>query len=126
MAIVTLRVPDETLEKYKQMHPSNPSLAMENQLKKYQEVSYKERNVILPGEARRELEAIYGTSIESPSAFVGWVKRLVTISVEGLEFSLKAGQRKTIEGEASFWKKDFKPFAQVRIQNMIDSALGRG
>lgn len=124
MAIVTLRIPDDTLELYKKMSPLNPSAALEGQLERMKGVPYHDRAVVFPSEVRRDLEVLYGTPIENPEKFVKWVKGLMTASIEGLEFTLRAGQRKRLEGQANFFKKPFLEFVKAKVGAILDRELG--
>jgi hypothetical protein len=124
MAIVTLRIPDDTLERYKMMHPSNPSHAMEKQLERFKGLAHTDRALIFPNEDRKTLEGLFGRPIEDVHAFVEWVQKLVSITVGGLEFVLKAGQRKKLDGLANFYKKPFDVYAKAHLSRIIDQDLG--
>lgn len=124
MAAVTLRIPDAVYEKYKSMHPGNPTHALESQLVKYQDASYKDRTLIFPDAVRGDLEKLFGRPIEDPTGFVKWLRELITIKVAGLEFPLKPGQLKNLHGKATFFKKEFEEFAKPYISRILDRDLG--
>lgn len=124
MAIKTIRISDETLQKYQEMHPQNPSLAIESQLERFKDFSYKERVLLFPSKVRQELEKIVGKTVEDAEDFLGWVKKLATFKVEGVEFALSDGQRKRLEGEARFAGQPLDKFVEARLRNAIRDGIG--
>lgn len=124
MAIKTIRIPDETLQKYQDMHPQNPSLAIESQLERFKDFGYKERVLLFPSKVRQELERIVGRTIEDAEEFLGWVKKLSGFKVEGFEFTLSDGQRKRLESEAKFAGQPVEKYVEVRLRNAIRDGIG--
>lgn len=124
MALVTLRIPDEIYEIYRDMNPTNPVHMMEKQLTRFKDVDAHERAVILTKEARQALEKLFGKPIEDTKVFAEWVKKLVALKIEGLDFPLKEGQRKKLEGLANFYHRDLSEYAKAHISRVIDQDLG--
>lgn len=124
LAIKTIRIPDETLQKYQDMHPQNPSLALEQQLERWKDLSYKERVLVFPAEVRKELEHIVGRPIEDAQDFVKWVKKALTFKVEDFELHLTDGQKKTLEGQAKFFQQPLPEFTRTKIKVAIQKEIG--
>lgn len=124
MAIKTIRLADETMAKYQEMHPQNPTLALENQLEKFKEVSYKERVLVFPAEVRRELEHLVGKPIEDAKEFVEWVKKLQVFKAGEVDIPLTDGQRKRLEGEAKFYGQPLETYIRTRVQSAVRMGLG--
>lgn len=124
MAILSIRIPDETLEEYKKMNPASPSKAIELQLERFKGLKIHDRALILSSEERQEIEKLRGMPLETVTDLIKWVRNLVTASVGGVEIALKDGQRKKLEGEAKFYHQDPKAYAEKTIRRVIDHALG--
>lgn len=124
MAIKTIRISDETMAKYQEMHPQNPTLAIENQLEKFKEVSYKERVLLFDSTSRKDLEHLVGKPIEDAHEFVQWVRKLIVFKVGELEISLTDAQRKRLEGEAKFYAQPLDGYVKSRVESAIRMGLG--
>lgn len=124
MAIKTIRVSDETMAKYQEMHPQNPTLAIENQLEKFRDVSYKDRVLLFSPETRKELEHLVGRPIENDAEFVNWVKKILVFKMDGIEIALTDGQRKRLEGEAKFYSQPLDKYIRMRVQSAVQGGLG--
>ncbi len=124
MAIKTIRLDDATLLKYQEMHPQNPTLAIENQLERYKNCSYKERILIFDAETRKELEKLYGKPIEDAPDMLRWVKNCLVFKAGDVEIPLTEGQRKRLQGEALHMGANLNDYLKKRIENAIFNAIG--
>lgn len=123
MAIVTLRLPDETLTKYQGYNQASPAKAMEKQLEKFKEFSPNERVLLLSSMERQDLEKLVGLPFENGEALVTWAKKLLTANIEGVEVTLDEGQRKRLQSEAGFYKKDPTEWIKGRITGALRRAF---
>lgn len=124
LAIVSIRIPDETFEIYKKMNPGVPTKAIEGQLERFKGVHINDRVLILTSEERKEIEKLRSGPLETAKDLIKWVRNLVTANVGGVEIPLKDGQRKKLEGEARFYKQDPKDYAEKTLRMVLDHALG--
>lgn len=124
MAIKTIRLSDETMTKYQEMHPQNPVLAIENQLEKFKDVSYKERVLLFEASVRKELEHLYGKPIEDAQEFVNWVKKAIVFKAGEVDVPLTDGQRKRMELEAKFSNQPLQDYIKSRVQSSLRMGLG--
>jgi hypothetical protein len=103
MKITSLSLPDPLYDKLaKQAKGKFPEMVKEeiaDRLERFQDVRRQDRAVILYGEARRELEAIFGTTINSPEDLVQKVKKLGFFKVGGVERAL------TLDEQALLWQQ---------------------
>lgn len=124
MAGITIRIPDAVYDKYKAMHPSNPTHAIETQVIRFQDNLYKDRTLIFPDEARSALEKLFGRPIEDPMGFAKWLQDLISMKIGDLAFILKPGQLKNLHGKAKFFGKEFTEFARPYLSRILDRDLG--
>lgn len=125
MATFTLKIDDELLAKY-QGH--NPKMLVQKNieaaLERFQDISADQRAVIFPNEVRKELEHLYGKTIEDPKKFVEWVRNLVSIKVLGVNIPMRDGQRKRLQAEATFWRQPFESYVTAKVTRWIERELG--
>ena len=126
MAILTLKIDDEVLEKYKaRAGDLTPQTALEATLVRFQEVDPKRRFLLFSDEEREKIEGLFGHPIETAGQFVAWVKDLLSVNVLGVDIPMRDGQRKRLAAEAKFWKTPFEDYVESKITRIVDQALGR-
>lgn len=122
--IVSLKIKDETYEAYSKFDPSNPRLAMEQQLERFKTSSPKDREIIINAPLRQELEKLLGRQVDTAKALVDLVGLMVNIKVGEVEIPLTEGQMKRIASQAAFWKQDPTKFTKDKVKAGIVTALG--
>jgi hypothetical protein len=102
LAIKTVKIPDELMEKLEARDPKNPLAALNALLARFIDVEPADRTLFVPREARQILEAIYGKPIDSTNvdAFARAVKRTAQICVGEAKVVPTESQIKSIEYEA--------------------------
>lgn len=122
--LVSISIPDAVYDQYVKQNPTNPRLAMQQQLERFQDVGKGDRPLVLKKEVLRKLEAHHGVPLENEEMLLKWVENLVNFKVDDITIALREGQRKHIASEAQFYKRSPSEHATVRIKQAIDSGLG--
>lgn len=125
MAILTIKVDDELLQKYREQDQKVPvQKLLEAQLKRFADIPVHSRAVILSDEQRSTLEALYGKAIEDTGRFVEWVRNLLSVNALETKIPLKEGQRKKLIADAKFWKQPYEKYVEMKLRLWIDRELG--
>lgn len=122
--LVTIRIADETYEKYGQYDKSNPRSAIEKQVERFKDEAPSDRVVILSPEVRRKLEGFCGTSIEDQGKFLKWFEERLNFKVNEVGITLRDGQLKSLRGIADHYKRPVSEVVKERVQQAIDRELG--
>lgn len=124
MAILTIKIDDETLEKYRAMSPEAPQKAIETTLERFKNVPTASRALVVEDGDRKELEKLHGKLFETSADVLRWVKSLVEVNVLGVTVHMKAGQKRKLEAEAKAFRQPFEDYVEKRVQAAIDRAFG--
>src|SRR5688572_10126652 len=100
MAILTLRISDDTKQLYDQHSGPDGRGDMEKQIERFKHLPLQERVLIIPKTERQKLEALYGREIADASKFVSWVQGLIDLEVGGIRIPLSEGQLKRAQAIA--------------------------
>ena len=122
--IVTLKIPDEVYEAYVEINRTNPHRAMEDILKRFKGVPPEERVLVFSKEQRQRLEKLLQRPIEDMDKFISLVEGLLSISADGVEVVLSEGQRKRMQAEAAFYKREYVEYMQTRLSDILKREVG--
>lgn len=120
--IVTLKVPDEVYEKYVEKNRTNPRLAMEQTLERFQEVPA--RVVVLEDGVRKELEKVLGFTLEDQKRFVDFIKERMSVTVEGVKVVLKPFQLRNVVAQAKSLHREVDEHIRTRVEKALSMELG--
>ena len=121
--ILTIKISDDLYEKIGKLNPANPRHAIEKLLEKYAEAGYSTKAIVLAGEDLAELQKIIG-QVDDPDSTVAALKRLTSVTVNGIEIQLSEGQWKRVQTNADFYKREAADFAKQEIKRGLQSTLG--
>jgi len=122
--ILSIKIPDETYEAFGRHNSQNPRHAIEETLKRFAEVGHLRKAVVLSGEVLSHLQALAGTTLDSPEAVEEFIRKALSIKVDGVEVALTESQRKGLASNAAFFKQDPVEFAKTKIKQGLVTALG--
>jgi len=122
--ILTISIPDKVYKQYVEHDTNDPSRAIERTLLRYAETGPAGRALTLPKETLAELEKIFQTTFETPAELLNLIKRLVSFSVEGAEFTLSPSQMKRISSSAEFFKQSTQEFLKGTISTSLRNTIG--
>jgi hypothetical protein len=102
MALKTVKIPDNLMEKLEERDPADPLAALIGIVSRFIDVEPADRVLLIPDAVRRKLEIIYGRPIDATNVdrFAEAVRRTALLCVGETEVALTEGQSKAIEHEA--------------------------
>ena len=126
MAVVTLSVPEETLQKYGKKRGEKQLLQerLVEQLIRFEDVGKEDRMVVVRNPARIEIEKVMGHELTSDEDLVKFVKRIGGLQFEGVEIQLTASQRSRIGESAKFFGKTPGEYVKVTLERAIANSIG--
>lgn len=135
MAVITLSVPDDLMERIIKEHNStNPNKGIVDLLRRFIDYPPTKRALLFSYEQRREIEALFGEPIDATNVdrFIAWVRTRASVNVGGVEIPLTAGQLKRAQSNATFWRStDGQPhenltrdYIHAQVRESLASALG--
>lgn len=120
--ILSVKVADETYEKYGRQNPKNPREPIERVIEKYAEIG-SGKVILLTGEPLAATQRLLG-QIDEPKQLVERVAKATAVRVGELAFPLSESQLKGIKDKAAFFAKSPEDFAREQIQKALVNALG--
>jgi hypothetical protein len=94
-------------------------------LKETLEVPRNDRLVLVYGDQRRELEAQFDTTINSPADLVSKVRHLAMFKVGDVEVPLTAGQAALLGEQARFHGKDLQTYMRETAVQIVNELINR-
>lgn len=122
--IVTIKVKDETYEKYLDQNKKNPRGAIEAQIERFQDVGPGDRSIILSDEQRKKIEALRGMTFNDGEELVSWLLSRASIDVSDVKVSLRDGQLKYIKSLSDHYKRPLNEEIATHVKRAIDRDLG--
>lgn len=123
MAItVPLKILDDTEQTYLSRNPKNRYKAMEETLERFKDVDPKGRFLMLLPEDVRDLENLLRDQVPSGKALLTLVKRLVNVSVGGVEVPMVEQQLTAINERAAFHGVEPKVYLERELEKAINHA----
>lgn len=126
MAIKSLKIDDELLEKLELRDPKNPLGALIALVRRFIDVEPADRALFIPAEARQELERIFGRPIDSTNVedFTRTVKRISELRVGEARIKLSVPQELAISYEARAQHLTPKQLLEQSIPQLISDRFG--
>jgi hypothetical protein len=122
--IISIKIPDETYEKYGRLNPANPRYAVERVVEKFVDAGYSSKTVVLSGELLNRLQQLLGTTVDTPESLEELIRKAVSVKVDGVDVPLTPSQRKAIADSSAFFKQEPAKFAEQKIKQGLVAALG--
>lgn len=113
--IVQIKIPDSVYEKYSQHRPSDPELAISQQLTRFAEVNPTDRVLLVPNKERQELEALMDTTFTSAKELVSRTKQLAELKVEGMAVPLSPDVLQRLAEQAEFEGMTQREFLELKV-----------
>lgn len=120
--ILSVKVADETYEKYGRQNPKNPREPIERVVEKYADVG-SGKVILLTGEPLAALQKLLG-QIDEPQQLPLKVAQATSVKVGDLLFPLSESQLKGIKDMAAHQAITPEAYATREIQKALRNALG--
>lgn len=121
--ILSIKVSDETYEKYGKHNGQNPRLAVEQVVERYAEIGASTKAIVVTKENLAALQRLVG-QVDSPEGLVERLTKLLSVRVEGTDFPLSESQLKGIQGNAKFYGQSPEDFLKSKVKTALQNALG--
>ena len=120
--ILSLKIADETYEKYGRQNPKNPREPIERVVEKYADVGTG-KVILLTGEPLKAVQELLG-QIDEPQQIALKVAKATSIRVGELTFPLSESQQKCIKDMATHQAITPEAYALREIKKALQNALG--
>jgi hypothetical protein len=120
--ILSLKVADETYEKYGRQNTKNPREPIERVIEKYADIG-SGKVVILTGEPLAALQKLIG-QIDEPQQIALKVEKIASIQIGGLTMPLSESQLKHIKDYSAHQGITPSEYAVREVQKALRNALG--
>lgn len=122
--IINLKIEDSLYDKYLTTFGAPKHYAqMKRAIEEFSGIKYGERTVILHGDERRELEAIFQTTIDDPAKLIRLTKNLHSVRIDGIAVDFTPDELARIEMQASFHGRSTETFIKEMISEIKDRML---
>jgi hypothetical protein len=126
---VTLRLDEPLIEAYaklgaKRQPRRNPETEMAVTLRAAQKIDFGQRPLVIGPEARRDLEAIWETTIENEADLLKLVKNLARVEMEGVEIILTEHELSKLGEFASFHGEEAADYARRVLHDAVRREIG--
>jgi len=120
--ILSIKVSDETYEKYGRENTKNPREAIEKVIERYAGIG-NAKMILLTGEPLAAIQRQVG-QIDEPQQLALKVAKIVSVKIGNLHFPLSESQLKGIADKATFYNQSPEAFATEQINKALRNALG--
>lgn len=120
--IISVKIQDETYEKYGRQNTKNPREAVEKAIEQYADVG-SGKAIIFTGEELARLQKLVG-QLDSSEGLIERVSKVMSVNVGGTPYPLTESQLKGIKDKAAFFGKTPEQFAAEQINKALQNALG--
>lgn len=121
--IISVKMSDETYEKYGKHNKVNPRGAVEQVIERFADVGASGKGIVLHGENLAALQKLLG-QIDDPKQIVERVTKLTSVDVNGVSFPLSESQLKGVRDNAKFFGQTPEQFLQTKVKTALQNALG--
>lgn len=120
--IVKLTLDDLLFEQYEKKYSSpNCYKKMKDAIEAFKDVEIYDRVLLINGEARRALEAVFGTTIDNVGKLVRLSMQLNRFSIQGVEVTFTPDQLARLDAQAGFHGRT----REVYIREMVEELKSR-
>lgn len=121
---LNLKIPDALYDKYLTRFGSPKHyVAMQNALKSFADVAEHDRFLLISGDVRREIEAVFQIPMESPEDLVKNIKKLNRVKIGGIDMTFDPEELARIDMQASFHGRTRQQYITEMVQEIKDSFL---
>jgi hypothetical protein len=124
--ILSIRIKDNTYQKYVEKDTKVPQRAIERAVEKYADADGKERFVLVRGKALDQAEKTLGTTLSNDNIedLGNFMERMSSVRVDGMDIPLSKGQRYRLERESEFYKRPFDELLKERLIKVLEEKWG--
>lgn len=121
---LSFRIEDDIYEAYvKRFGVKGTYDRMRSILKEMQDIDPSDRYLLLAGDARRAVEAVFQTTMDTPQKLVNYLTRLNKVKIDNTSMSFDVAELERIDMQASFHGRTREVFIDEMIREIKDAFL---
>ena len=123
---VSISMPDELFEHYvvKFGLPAAYS-RMREAIEAYKSVNKDDRTLLLSGDNRRAIEAVFQTTLDSPEKLVRLIQTMNTVRLGDVQMHFSQDQLERLQTQASFHGRTTEQFIRETVDELKEAMLER-
>lgn len=123
---IKIRLEDRLYDQYLTKHGSPKHYRMMKQaIEAFSQVTDGDRVLILHGDERRAIEAIFETTLDTPEKLLRLIKNMNTVKIEGVEVNFDEAELTRLATQASFHGRTTEQFIKEMVIEIKDRMLER-
>lgn len=121
---LNLKIPDSLYDHYLQKFGSPKHyVAMKQALESLKDVGEGERYVVLEGNARRRVEAVFETTMDTGEKLAGYCEKLNRVKIGGIDLAFNPEELQRLQMQATFHGRTLQQFMIEMIVEIKDRML---
>lgn len=121
-----LSIPDELFETYVRNYGLPNAYARMRQAMEFcKDIQVNDRVVVLAGDNRRALEAVFQTTVDSPEKLIKLTQNLSHVALEGVNMNFSADQLERLKMQATFHGRTLEQFIREQVEEIKATMLER-
>jgi hypothetical protein len=124
LALITIRLSDETFQKYAQYDMESPERALQRQLEANKDHDPGQRRLVVSGQDLSALERAVGKQFETATSLLHAFGPLAQLKLDEVQVSLTEWQRKRLLQAATFAGKEPSAFLEDLLKRSLQTVLG--
>lgn len=122
--IVNLKLSDELFEHYvKKFGLPKAYLVLKQAAEYFKNIDLNERYLIIAGDERRELEAIFQTTLDTPAKLIKLLKNMNTFKLGDVEIAFSDDELARLHAQAGFHGRTMDQFVYEMAKEIKDRML---
>jgi hypothetical protein len=122
--IINLKIPDALFEAYiAKFTPPNHYAQMKDAIEAFSSVEKGDRVLMLHGDARRAIEAVFQTTLDTPEKLLRLLKNMNTVKIQNIEVNFDEVELNRIKTQAAFHGRTTEQFIVEMVQEIKDRML---
>jgi hypothetical protein len=124
--IVNLKIPDSLYDEYLTRFGSPAHWArMKEAIEAFLPIPKGERVLLLHGDARKAIEAIFQTTLDSPEKLLRLIRTMNQVKIHGVEINFDESELTRIATQATFHGRSTEVFIKEMVTEIKDRMLER-
>lgn len=123
---INLSIPDDLFEQYVKQHglPGTYS-RMREAIDAYKDVKPSDRVVLLGGDVRRAIEAVFQTTLDSPEKLLKLIQNMNSVKIGDVQMEFSSDQLERLKAQAGFHGRTLEQYIKETVAELKESMLER-
>jgi hypothetical protein len=120
------KLPDETFEIYvKKFGVPGCYAAMKQAVEAYKDVDREDRVLLISGDTRRALEAVFQTTIDDGAKLVRLTQNLNSVRIQDVNMQFSSDQLERLQAQAGFYGRTLEQYVREQVKEIAETMLER-